>query len=64
MTYNLCEKLIESKKKTLFEEDWKIFTEEIKNKLDVFLLAGRITSVQYEELNTLLSSTSPLSDWK
>lgn len=43
MTYYLCKKLIENGK-----------TAGIQEKLDVFLLANRITQEQYQELNVLM----------
>ena len=43
MTYQLCKKLIESGK-----------TFGLKNKLDVFLLANRITEEEYTELTEML----------
>lgn len=55
MTYNLVQRLILAKKKNFHGEDWRVFVDETKNKLDVFLLANRITSEQYEELNTMLN---------
>lgn len=45
MTYQLCKKLIESGK-----------TFGLKNKLDVFLLANRITEAEYQELIKLLEN--------
>lgn len=45
MTYQLCKKLIESGK-----------TFGLKNKLDVFLLANRITEEEYTELVELLGN--------
>lgn len=55
MTYSICIKLIESKRKTLSGEEWERFTEEIKNKLDIFLLANRMTDSQYRELIGMIS---------
>lgn len=47
MTYYLCKKLIESGK-----------TSGLQNKLDVFLLAGRISEEQYNELTAMLNVDS------
>lgn len=49
MTYSTCKKVIEVQKArgTLNSDD-------MKAKLDVFLLAGRITEEQYNDLLTLI----------
>lgn len=54
MTYITCKKVIENKKKVLFDEKWTIFTQETVGKLDVFLLNNRITEEQYNELSAML----------
>lgn len=55
MTYSICIKLIESKRAALAGEEWEAFAEDTKNKLDVFLLANRITDSQYRELIGMIS---------
>jgi hypothetical protein len=45
MTYNLCKKLIEA---------GRFNVAEMLNKLDVFLLNGRISDEQYNELVALM----------
>lgn len=47
MTYELCKKLIETGNYT---------NESMMKKLDVFLLADRITTEQYNELTQLMSN--------
>ena len=47
MTYNYCKKIIAG---------GKYDKEEMMDKLDVFLLAGRISDEQYKELVNLLNS--------
>ena len=47
MTYYLCKKLIESGK-----------TAGLQDKLDVFLLAGRISEEQYNELTAMINADS------
>lgn len=47
MTYALCKKLI---------ANGKYDKNELINKLDVFLLAGRITEQEYKELTALVNS--------
>lgn len=56
MTYNLCVKLISTKKESLGIEEWNGFSSSMENKLDVFLLADRITEDQYKELIGILNS--------
>ena len=48
MTYTYCKKVIENK--TYSNKD------DMKNKLDVFLLNNRITQDQYNELNNILNT--------
>ncbi len=55
MTYDVCMKLITIRKKMLTANDWNRFVTEMKHKLDVFLLADRLTNAQYEELTNLLN---------
>ena len=55
MTYQICIKLITLRKKMLTADDWNRFVTEMKQKLDVFLLADRLTNAQYEELTNLLN---------
>lgn len=45
MTYNYCKKIIAGGK---YDKD------EMKDKLDVFLLANRITDEQYKELTAMM----------
>lgn len=47
MTYGYCKKIIASGK---YDKN------EIQDKLDVFLLANRITNEQYKELTQLINS--------
>lgn len=49
MTYNTCKKVIENQKAkgTLNKQD-------MLNKLDVFLLAGRLTEEEYNDLVRLM----------
>lgn len=52
MTYRNCKKLIEIKKrKGGMNQAWM---EEMKDKLDIFLLNSRITEAEYAELIQLL----------
>ena len=55
MTYDVRMKLITIRKKMLTANDWNRFVTEMKHKLDVFLLADRLTNAQYEELTNLLN---------
>lgn len=54
MTFKTCEKLITIKKARLVGEDWVAYTEDMKNKLDIFLLNSRITEEQYNTLITMM----------
>lgn len=49
MTYNTCKKVIENQKAKGI-----LNVEEMTEKLDVFLLAGRLTSEEYNELIKLM----------
>ena len=60
MTYDVCMKLITIRKKMLTANDWNRFVTEMKHKLDVFLLADRLTNAQYEELTNLLNCSESL----
>lgn len=55
MTYKNCKKLIENKIKTCgvgqLDQNW---ASDMLNKLDVFLLADRVTDEQYQELTGLI----------
>lgn len=54
MTYRNCKKLIEiAEKKGTKTQD---FIDDMKNKMDVFLLNDRITEEEYTELLRLLDS--------
>ena len=57
-TYNLCKKLIDTKKRTLgvMSPEYAEWKTEMAEKLNVFLLANRIENTQYRELMTLLDS--------
>ncbi|MCI8510842.1 MAG: hypothetical protein HFE83_02450 [Lachnospiraceae bacterium] len=55
-TYTICTRLIATKKRSLLPEEWEAFKEEMSGKLDVFLLAGRLTNEQYTELLGMLST--------
>ena len=50
MTYNVCKRLIEIKN---FGEGEK---EDLRNKIDIFLLNDRISDKEYEELVGLLNA--------
>lgn len=54
ITYRNCKKLIEmaDKKETKTAE----YIVDMKDKLDIFLLAGRITDDEYRELTTMLDA--------
>lgn len=54
MTYRNCKKLIEmaAKKGTKTSE----YIADMKDKLDIFLLANRITDGEYRELNAMLDT--------
>ena len=52
MTYNLCVALIKKYKKA--KDAAKL--EDMKNKLDVYLAADRITAEQYEELMAMINA--------
>ena len=54
MTFFTCKKIIISKKAKLDKEDFFFFFSEIKNKLDVFLLANRINEIEYKSLIEML----------
>lgn len=47
MVYKLCKRMIENE---------SYIYDDMLNKLDVFLLANRITSEQYQELKSLMDS--------
>lgn len=51
-TYNVCERLIAAKLplKTTAPEEWEAFKTDMSGKLDVFLLANRMDSEQYNAL--------------
>lgn len=50
MTFENCNKLIIIKKANLGINEFALFASDIKNKLDIFLLADRITKTEYETL--------------
>lgn len=54
MTFFTCNKLITAKKEKLSNEDFLSFASDIKNKLDIFLLADRLTKQEYETLIGML----------
>ena len=57
MTYRNCMKLIEvAERKGIKTQEWK---EDMKVKLDVFLLNNRITETEYTELMQLLKPAAP-----
>lgn len=54
MTYRNCRKVIENaKSRGTATEGWK---DDMKTKLDVFLLADRLTEVEYNELMGMLDA--------
>lgn len=54
MTYLNCKKIILNKIKILTDEEYKNFSLEMKNKLDIFLLNERLTNNEYNELIKLI----------
>lgn len=57
MTYRNCKKLIENKAKAgQLDQAWAA---EMLDKLDVFLLANRITEAEYQELAGVISDNLP-----
>lgn len=54
MTYRNCKKLIDNRIKAgSLNQDWAA---DMLNKLDVFLLANRITDAEYQELTGLINT--------
>lgn len=54
MTFENCNKLIRIIKSNLDVNEFALFASDIKNKLDIFLLADRITKTEYETLIGML----------
>ena len=55
MTYKMCERLITKRKEKLVGEAWEEFVDKMKNDMDIFLLAGRITGDEYNQLTAMLT---------
>lgn len=60
MTYRNCKKLIDNRIKSgNLDQAW---ASDMLDKLDVFLLANRISDVEYQELAGLINSSQPATE--